>query len=57
MAVCALVSTFGYLAGGMVNVPRLTFAMAEQGDLPRPFAAVHRVFRNAARPRSSATPC
>jgi len=45
MAVCALVSTFGYLAGGMVNVPRLTFAMAEQGDLPRPFAAVHQVFR------------
>ncbi len=45
MAVCALVSTFGYLAGGMVNVPRLTFAMAEQGDLPKPFAAVHRVYR------------
>jgi APA family basic amino acid/polyamine antiporter len=45
MAVCALVSTFGYLAGGMVNVPRLTFAMADQGDLPRSFAAVHRVFR------------
>jgi len=45
MAVVALTSTFGYLAGGMVNVPRLTFAMAEQGDLPRPFAAVHRVFR------------
>lgn len=45
MAACALVSTFGYLAGGMVNVPRLTFAMADQGDLPRPFAAVHRVFR------------
>ncbi|HEU5217138.1 MAG TPA: APC family permease, partial [Gemmatimonadales bacterium] len=45
MAVCALLSSLGYLAGGMVNVPRLTFAMAEQGDLPRPFAAVHRVFR------------
>lgn len=45
MAVCALVSTFGYLAGGMVNVPRLTFAMADQGDLPKSFAAVHRVFR------------
>lgn len=44
MAVCALVSTFGYLAGAMVNVPRLTFAMADQGDLPRSFAAVHRVF-------------
>lgn len=45
MAACALLSTFGFLAGGMVNVPRLTFAMAEQGDLPRPFGAVHRAFR------------
>jgi APA family basic amino acid/polyamine antiporter len=45
MALVALTSTFGYLAGGMVNVPRLTFAMAEQRDLPRPFAAVHPVFR------------
>jgi amino acid transporter len=45
MAGCALLSTFGYLAGGMVNVPRLTFAMAEQGDLPRPFGRVHRSFR------------
>ena len=45
MAGCALLSTFGYLAGGMVNVPRLTFAMAEQGDLPGPFQAVHRDFR------------
>lgn len=44
LAACALLSTFGYLAGGMVNVPRLTFAMAEQGDLPRPFQAVHAVF-------------
>jgi amino acid transporter len=45
MAACALLSTFGYLAGGMVNVPRLTFAMAEQGDLPRAFQAVHAGFR------------
>jgi len=45
MAGCALLSTFGYLAGGMVNVPRLTFAMAEQGDLPRVFQAVHTGFR------------
>jgi APA family basic amino acid/polyamine antiporter len=45
MAACALLSTFGYLAGGMVNVPRLTFAMAEQGDLPRFFRAVHSGFR------------
>jgi amino acid transporter len=45
MAGCALLSTFGYLAGGMVNVPRLTFAMAEQGDLPRLFQSVHPRFR------------
>ena len=45
LAVCALLSTFGYLAGGMVNVPRLTFAMAEQRDLPRAFGAVHQRFR------------
>jgi len=45
MAGCALLSTFGYLAGGMVNVPRLTYAMAEQGDLPRLFESVHRGFR------------
>jgi APA family basic amino acid/polyamine antiporter len=45
LAGCALLSTFGYLAGGMVNVPRLTFAMAQRGDLPRPFAAVHPRFR------------
>jgi amino acid transporter len=45
MAGCALLSTFGYLAGGMVNVPRLTFAMAEQGDLPRAFQSVHPRFR------------
>jgi APA family basic amino acid/polyamine antiporter len=45
LAACALLSTFGYLAGGMVNVPRLTFAMAEEGDLPKVFRAVHPVFR------------
>jgi amino acid transporter len=45
LAGCALLSTFGYLAGGMVNVPRLTFAMAEQGDLPGWFGRVHRTFR------------
>ncbi|NOT08213.1 MAG: APC family permease, partial [Gemmatimonadales bacterium] len=44
MAACAMLSTFGYLAGGMVNVPRLTYAMAERGDLPRIFGAVHRTF-------------
>lgn len=45
MALCALLSTFGYLAGAMVNVPRLTFAMAERRDLPPQFAAIHPAFR------------
>ena len=45
IAATALLSTFGYLAGAMVNVPRLTFAMAERRDLPSFFAAVHARFR------------
>jgi APA family basic amino acid/polyamine antiporter len=45
MALGALVSVYGYLAGAMLNVPRLTYAMAEQGDLPARFGAVHRRFR------------
>lgn len=45
MASCAVLSTFGYLAGGMVNAPRLTFAMAERHDLPAVFGAVHPRFR------------
>ncbi|MGH7525551.1 MAG: APC family permease [Gemmatimonadales bacterium] len=45
MAVGALVSVYGYLTGAMVNVPRLTYAMAEQGDLPPGLGAVHPRFR------------
>jgi amino acid transporter len=45
MAMAALLSVSGYLAGAMVNVPRLTYAMAEQGDLPRPLGLVHPRFR------------
>jgi APA family basic amino acid/polyamine antiporter len=45
IALTALCSTLGYLAGGMVNVPRLTFAMAERGELPGGFAAIHHRFR------------
>jgi basic amino acid/polyamine antiporter, APA family len=41
----ALVSVYGYLAGAMLNVPRLTYAMAEQGDLPPRLGAVHSRFR------------
>jgi APA family basic amino acid/polyamine antiporter len=45
MSVAALVSIYGYLAGTMVNVPRITYAMAEEGDLPAWVGAVHPVFR------------
>jgi amino acid transporter len=45
MAVAALFSVYGYIAGAMVNVPRLTYAMGTTGDLPRAFARVHPRFR------------
>ena len=45
MAAGALVSVYGYLAGAMVNVPRLIYAMAAEGDLPPGLAAVHPRFR------------
>ena len=45
MAVAAVISVYGYIAGAMVNVPRLTFAMADGGDLPAPFARIHPRFR------------
>ncbi|MDH4130766.1 MAG: APC family permease [Gemmatimonadota bacterium] len=41
LAAGAVISTYGYLAGSLVNVPRLTFAMAEQGDLPAAFGVPH----------------
>lgn len=41
IALAVLVSTLGFLAGGMIATPRLLFAFAEQGDLPPWFAAVH----------------
>jgi amino acid transporter len=45
IALGVLISTFGYLAGQFVSVPRLTFAFAEQRDFPKFFAAVHHRFR------------
>jgi amino acid transporter len=45
IAATALLSTLGYLAGGMVNVPRLMFAMADRRELPGLFASVHPQFR------------
>jgi amino acid transporter len=45
MGAAALISIFGYLAGVTLNVSRLTFAMAEQDDLPAAFARIHPKFR------------
>lgn len=45
MAAGALVSVYGYLAASMVNVPRLTYAVAAEGDLPPRLAMVHPTFR------------
>jgi amino acid transporter len=41
MAAAAIVSIIGILGAGMVNTPRLFFALADGGDFPRVFADVH----------------
>lgn len=45
LAVGALVSTYGWMSGGLLAAPRLTFALGERGDFPRVFAAVHARYR------------
>jgi APA family basic amino acid/polyamine antiporter len=45
VAVGALVSFYGYLSAKILGMPRVTFALAEQGDFPRAFAAVHPRFK------------
>ncbi len=40
VAIGALVCVYGYLSAKLLAMPRVTFALAEQGDLPRIFAAV-----------------
>ena len=41
----ALLSTFGSLSANMIANPRLTFALAEQGDFPRWLGAIHSRYR------------
>jgi amino acid transporter len=38
VAIGALVSVYGYLGAKLLSMPRTTFALAESGDLPEPFA-------------------
>jgi basic amino acid/polyamine antiporter, APA family len=45
ITVCALFSILGYLNAGMLASPRYTFALAEQGDFPAVFAAIHPRFQ------------
>lgn len=45
IAAGALISIYGYLGANMLHAPRLTFALAERGDFPRFFAAIHPKFR------------
>jgi amino acid transporter len=45
IAASALLALFGYLSAQMVHSPRLTFALAEHGDLPPIFGAIHTRFR------------
>ncbi len=44
VAIGALVSVYGYLSAKLLGMPRVTFALAEAGDLPWAFAAVSRRF-------------
>jgi APA family basic amino acid/polyamine antiporter len=45
IAIGALASIYGYLSGNILATPRITFALAERGDFPSPFALVHPRFR------------
>jgi amino acid transporter len=45
MALAALVSAYGYLSANLLHSPRITFAMAEHGDLPGFLAAIHPQYR------------
>jgi basic amino acid/polyamine antiporter, APA family len=41
VAVGALVSVYGYLSANLLTVPRSMFALAERGDFPSAFGAIH----------------
>jgi amino acid transporter len=45
MALAALISAYGYLSANLLHSPRITFAMAEQGDFPSFLAAIHSKYR------------
>lgn len=44
LTVAALVSTSGYVLGDVLASPRILYALATDGYLPRPFARLHRAY-------------
>jgi amino acid transporter len=45
ITLAALISVYGWVASNMLNVPRLTMAMGQEGALPKFFAKIHPTFR------------
>lgn len=45
LAAGAVISIAGFLGANFLNAPRLGFALAEHGDLPRLFGRIHPAFR------------
>ena len=45
IAAAALVSAYGYLSANLLHAPRLTFALAQGGDFPSFFGAIHPRYR------------
>jgi APA family basic amino acid/polyamine antiporter len=41
VAIAIMVSTYGYIAGGLLNAPRVPYAFSEHGDLPASFGKLH----------------
>jgi len=44
VALGALIASYGYLSAKIVGVPRITYALAERGDFPGIFGAIHSRF-------------
>ncbi|HLY53276.1 MAG TPA: hypothetical protein VKQ31_09735, partial [Steroidobacteraceae bacterium] len=45
VSIGVLISVYGYLSANLLGVPRGVFALAERGDFPAAFAAIHPRFR------------
>ena len=45
IAMAALISGYGYLSANLLHAPRITFALAEQGDFPAFLGIVHKKYR------------